>query len=38
MSNRKKKNHDPAQNAMPVQNENPAENPRFRTKALQKSP
>ena len=27
MSNRKKKNHDPAQNAMPVQNENPAENP-----------
>ena len=27
MSNRKKKNHDPAQNAMPVQNENPTENP-----------
>ena len=27
MSNRKKKNHDPAQNAIPVQNENPTENP-----------
>jgi len=27
MSNRKKKNHDPGQNAIPVQNENPTENP-----------